>query len=88
MSNASNSAVAPYTAIGIETITPSISGGCAITTATCSGYVNGGQQDIYAYMVTGGTAYVRELIRKKGTRGALQAEYSRVTRGIRDDCPY
>jgi hypothetical protein len=77
MSNASNSAIAPYTAIGIETITPSTSGGCTTTTVTCSGYVNGGQQDIYAYMTTGGSAYVRKLIRKKGTRGALRTQYSR-----------
>jgi hypothetical protein len=62
MSNASNPASVPYTAIGIETITPSTSGGCAITTATCSGYVNGGQQDIFAYMVNGGSPYVRKLI--------------------------
>uniref|UniRef100_A0A914DSX6 Uncharacterized protein n=1 Tax=Acrobeloides nanus TaxID=290746 RepID=A0A914DSX6_9BILA len=58
MNNASNPASAPYTAIGIETITPSTSGGCTTTTVTCSGYVNGGQQDIYAYMVTGGSTYL------------------------------
>jgi hypothetical protein len=63
MSNANNPASAPYTAIGIETITPSTSGGCTITTVTCSGYVNGGQQDIYAYEVTNGLTYVSELIR-------------------------
>jgi hypothetical protein len=80
MNNANNPASAPYTTSGIETITPS-SGGCT-TTVTCSGYVNGGQQDIYAYKVTDGSTYVSELIRKKGTRGALQAEYSRITRGI------
>ena len=60
MNNASNPASAPYTAIGIETITPSTSGGCTTTTATCAGIVPGGQQDIYAYEATG-SDYVRDF---------------------------
>ena len=71
MSNANNPATNPYNEIGIETITPSTSGGC-LTTVTCSGYASGGYQDIYAYMATNGLAYVRELIRKKGREGLYE----------------